>query len=100
MYQKLAHSSAKWAELIMAIQIVKFQAGNTKFEKLLPKNERRRFDSIKFVHFIFAVSHFIIILSQISPAIKKFVLNRPGICVKYFLLLPQKNLSPEKTETN
>ena len=44
MYQKLAHSSAKWAELIMAIQIIKFQAGDTKFEKLLPKNEGRRFD--------------------------------------------------------
>ena len=43
-YQKLAHSSAKWAELIMAIQIIKFQAGDTKFEKLLPKNEGRRFD--------------------------------------------------------
>ena len=25
---------------------------------------------------------------------------RPGICVKYFLSFPQKNLSPEKTETN
>ena len=25
---------------------------------------------------------------------------RPGICVKYFLSLSQKNLSPEKTETN
>ena len=25
---------------------------------------------------------------------------RPRICVKYFLLFPQKNLSPEKTETN
>ena len=24
----------------------------------------------------------------------------PGICVKYFLSFPQKNLSPEKTETN
>ena len=24
----------------------------------------------------------------------------PGICVKYFLSIPQKNLSPEKTETN
>ena len=23
-----------------------------------------------------------------------------GICVKYFLSIPQKNLSPEKTETN
>ena len=23
-----------------------------------------------------------------------------GICVKYFLSFPQKNLSPEKTETN
>ena len=29
-----------------------------------------------------------------------FVILRPGICVKYFLLFPQKNLSPEKTETN
>ena len=26
--------------------------------------------------------------------------QRPGICVKYFLAFPQKNLSPEKTETN
>ena len=25
---------------------------------------------------------------------------RPRICVKYFLSFPQKNLSPEKTETN
>ena len=25
---------------------------------------------------------------------------RPGICVKYFLSFPQKNLSPEKAETN
>ena len=25
---------------------------------------------------------------------------RSGICVKYFLSFPQKNLSPEKTETN
>ena len=25
---------------------------------------------------------------------------RPGICVKYFLSFPQKNLSPEKTATN
>ena len=24
----------------------------------------------------------------------------PGICAKYFLSFPQKNLSPEKTETN
>ena len=28
------------------------------------------------------------------------LVNRPGICVKYFLSFPQKNLSPEKTETN
>ena len=28
------------------------------------------------------------------------VSQRPGICVKYFLSLPQKNLSLEKTETN
>ena len=26
--------------------------------------------------------------------------HRPGICVKYLLSFPQKNLSPEKTETN
>ena len=26
--------------------------------------------------------------------------QRPGICVKYFLAFPQKNLSPEKSETN
>ena len=26
--------------------------------------------------------------------------QRPGICVEYFLSFPQKNLSPEKTETN
>ena len=42
-YQKLAHSSAKWAELIMAIQIIKFQAVDTKFARLLPKNEGRKF---------------------------------------------------------
>ena len=24
----------------------------------------------------------------------------PGMCVKYFLSFPEKNLSPEKTETN
>ena len=26
--------------------------------------------------------------------------SQAGICVKYFLSFPQKNLSPEKTETN
>ena len=75
MYQKLAHSSAKWAELIMAIQIIKFQAGDTKFEKLSPKNEGRRFDPFYIVHFNFAVSHFIILLSQISPTNGKVVLS-------------------------
>ena len=25
---------------------------------------------------------------------------RPGLCVKYFLSFPQKNLSPEKIETD
>ena len=28
------------------------------------------------------------------------LVNRPGICVKYFLSFPQTRLSPEKTETN
>ena len=70
MYQKLAHSSAKWAELIMAIQIIKFHAGSTKIEKLLPKNEEQKFDSFQIVQFIFAVSYFIISLSQISNIIK------------------------------
>ena len=33
---------------------------------------------------------------------KKHVVRafRHGICVEYLLLFPQKNLSPEKTETN
>ena len=39
-------------------------------------------------------------VSNINRLFFKQIPHRPGICLKYFLSFPQKNLSPEKTESN